>query len=89
MVIDTQLLDHASEDICICGHEWGDHNDITKLCCWTVVVGRLSAEDDNLAMVRVCALCPPTTGFIDATHTYPGTWPEPDFIIAPESGVYS
>jgi hypothetical protein len=50
---------------CVCGHFFDEHNDITHMCLYYVV---LSDEDETIS----CTLCPPK-GFSPAVE---GRWPQ-------------
>lgn len=74
---------------CVCGHEYDDHNDITKRCCFSVLVGLdfdgLPYPDPNEApnpVSRWCDLCPPSGFTISNDAGIYGThaWPKNDWL---------
>jgi hypothetical protein len=68
-------------DLCVCGHAFDQHNDITKRCCFRVTVGLDRGESDTDPITRICDLCPPsgfTTGF-DA-GIFGLTWPREHWL---------
>jgi hypothetical protein len=75
-------------NLCICGHAFDLHNDITKRCCFRVMLGWDRTID--LPAMRTCNLCPPS-GFQQAvaSASFANAWPKEHRINRDElRGIY-